>query len=118
MFCAKCGTQLPDDAVFCFKCGLKLGAGAPTVSSQNHTEAKDLKCPSCGAAISPKFGEMVITCDYCGGSVSLENKGWQNIQKHTMLAITIPNKDEIIARLRHMMDRGLLHRHLQENSKL
>src|SRR5215831_8375559 len=105
MFCSKCGTQLPDDAVFCQKCGLKQTSNAPKSSDQDQvTETRELKCPNCGAAISPKFGEMVITCEYCGGGISLENKGWQNIQKHTMLPITITGKDEIIEKLRHMMD--------------
>jgi hypothetical protein len=117
MFCTKCGSQLPDDAVFCIKCGLKLKA--PTIPPQNQSsETKDLKCSSCGAPIAPKFGEMVVTCEYCGASISLENKGWQNIAKHTMLPITISDQDQITSRLHKMMDTGLLNRHLQESSKL
>ncbi len=119
MFCVKCGVQLPDDAVFCVKCGTKQAAivSAPNQQDTN-TETKEIKCPSCGAPIVPKFGEMVVTCEYCGSSVSLENKGWKNIAKHTMLPITIPDHDQITARLHQMMDKGLLHRHLQESSKL
>jgi ankyrin repeat protein len=29
LFCSACGTQLPDEAVFCFKCGKPLGTPAP-----------------------------------------------------------------------------------------
>ncbi|HEX5457989.1 MAG TPA: zinc ribbon domain-containing protein [Candidatus Nitrosotalea sp.] len=119
MFCIKCGLQLPDDAVFCVKCGAKQTV-INTSSHQDTTnsETKEVKCPNCSAPIVPKFGEMVVTCEYCGSSVSLENKGWKNIARHTMLPITIADQDQITARLHHMMDKGLLHRHLQESSNL
>jgi DNA-directed RNA polymerase subunit RPC12/RpoP len=117
MFCGKCGLQLPDDAGFCVKCGTKQ-IQITSVTQDVSTETKEVKCPSCSAPIVPKFGEMVITCEYCGSSISLENKGWQNIVKHYMLPITISDKDQIIARLHQMMDKGLLHRHLQESSTL
>src|SRR5439155_22641770 len=77
-----------------------------------------LKCPSCGAPIAPKFGEMIITCEYCGSSVTLGSSGWANIQKQTMLPLRIQTTDDISARVRSMMDTGLLHRHLQESSNL
>lgn len=117
MFCVKCGLQLPDDAVFCVKCGAKQ-IQAVTAKPDTSVEAKEVKCSSCGAPIVPKFGEMVITCEYCGSSISLENSGWQNIAKHFMLPITISDKDQITARLHQMIDKGLLHRHLQESSTL
>ena len=120
MFCVKCGLQLPDDAVFCVKCGAKQTTVAPNNTQQDTTnpDVKEVKCPNCSAPIVPKYGEMVVTCEYCGSSVSLENKGWKNVAKHTMLPVTIADQDQITERLHHMMDKGLLHRHLQENSKL
>jgi len=119
MFCAKCSIQLPDDAVFCVKCGTKqTPVSAPSSQPEMDQDVKEIKCPNCSAPISPKFGEMVVTCEYCGSSVSLENKGWKNIARHTMLPITITDQDQITATLHHMMDKGLLHRHLQESSKL
>jgi hypothetical protein len=124
MFCPKCGAQLPDDADFCLKCGAKVGL----VSSQQQAApgsqvvaphgATSLKCPSCGAPISPKFGEMLITCEYCGSSVSLGNEGWKSINKHTMLPVTISSQDGVLKEIHGLMDRGLLHRHLQESSTL
>jgi len=117
MFCIKCGLQLPDDADFCVKCGVKQ-TPVTIVKQDASPETKEVKCTSCGAPIIPKFGEMVITCEYCGSSISLENKGWQNIPKHSMLPITVSDKDQITARLHNMMDKGLLHRHLQESSTL
>jgi hypothetical protein len=124
MFCQKCGTQLPDDAGFCFKCGAKMvaadqqdsPAGAqPAIAPMG---AAQLKCPSCGAPISPKFGEMLITCEYCGSSVSLGNDGWKSINKHTMLPLKITGKDQALKLAHDLMDRGLLHRHLQETSTM
>ncbi len=82
------------------------------------TGATSLKCPSCGAPISPKFGEMLITCEYCGSSVSLGNAGWKSINKHTMLPLKLPQQDDALKEIHGLMDRGLLHRHLQESSTL
>jgi len=61
---------------------------------------------------------MIITCEYCGSSVTLGSSGWANIQKQTMLPLRIQSTDDISARVRSMMDTGLLHRHLQESSNL
>ncbi len=124
MYCHKCGTQLPDDAVFCIKCGASVVATQPkqAVASEGPVLAplgvSSLKCPHCGAPISPKFGEMVITCEYCGTGVTLGNEGWTGIRKQTMLPVKFIEKEGIIAEMRGLMDRGLLHRHLQEDSTL
>jgi hypothetical protein len=122
MYCHKCGTQLPDDAAFCVKCGTSTGLNAPkpTATSTSPVVAPSgvtsLKCPSCGAPISPKFGEMVITCDYCGNAVTLGTQGWSNIQKQTMLTLKVATVDQVNSIITPMMDRGLLHRHLHEDS--
>src|SRR3989449_7965489 len=130
MFCLKCGSQLPDDAAFCSKCGAKTNSSGMTSQTQSNSvtpgatqilapsNAQSLKCPSCGAPIAPKFGEMIITCEYCGSSITLGNAGWANIQKQTMLPLKIPTTDQITSLVRSMMDRGLLNRHLQESSTL
>jgi len=128
MYCLKCGAQLPGDAVFCSRCGAsqssqakmtqQSGGYANPVQVLAPSTATSLKCPSCGAPIAPKFGEMIITCEYCGSSVTLGSSGWANIQKQTMLPLRIQSTDDISARVRSMMDTGLLHRHLQESSNL
>src|SRR5215472_11122500 len=114
MYCMKCGNELPDDATFCSKCGSRMGqsgqntgqaAGVSLTSSQvlAPSTATSLKCPSCGASIAPKFGEMIITCEYCGSSVTLGGSGWANIQKQTMLPLKIQTTEAITGRVRSMM---------------
>ncbi|MEM3852182.1 MAG: zinc ribbon domain-containing protein [Methanomassiliicoccales archaeon] len=137
MYCIKCGAQLPDDAQFCYKCGAKQQVGgseqtqgqvnAPAPSQQNNTQnsrpilagaqVTELKCPGCGAPIKPQFGEMVITCEYCGSTVSLGDQGWSQIQKHTMLPVKYTTQDSVLAIIKGKMDSGLLHRHLMEESQ-
>ena len=122
MYCHNCGAQIPDDAKFCVKCGTTTGLNTekPTSSSTGPvlapSGATSLKCPSCGAPIAPKFGEMVITCEYCGTGVTLGSQGWTNIQKQTMLALKVATVDQVNSIITPMMDKGLLHRHLHENS--
>src|SRR5438477_12030085 len=130
MYCLKCGSQLPDDAAICSKCGARTSSTGQTPQVQSSagasgysqilapSNAQSLKCLSCGAPISPKFGEMIITCEYCGSSITLGNSGWANIQKQTMLPLKIPTTDLITSLVRSMMDKGLLNRHLQESSTL
>ncbi len=132
IFCPSCGTELPDGAAFCFKCGASLaprgGAQAgPQPQAQSPPQggaqviapagATALKCPSCGAPISPKFGEMVITCEYCGTGITLGNQGWKDIQKHTMLPLNL-TKDKVASIIHDMMDKGIFKHHTQEESTL
>src|SRR5579872_4926909 len=132
MYCPKCGTQLPDDAAFCYKCGFQIQANSGTSQSSSTAQSSQktssagpiiaaqgvtsFKCPNCGAPLSPKFGEMVITCEYCGSAVALGAQGWTNIQKQSMLPVKIATTDQLNQIITPMMDKGLLHRHLQENS--
>jgi Double zinc ribbon len=125
VFCPKCGTQLPDDAGFCFKCGAKIGlvSGQEQAATSPQqvfapSDATTIKCPSCGAPISPNFGEMLVTCQYCGNSVSMGNEGWKNINKHSMLTLKLTQQDDVLKVVHGMLDTGLLHRHLQESSTL
>lgn len=121
LFCPKCGAQLPDDAVFCMKCGAKLAAPpvqAPSTPIIASLEAKSLRCPHCGAPLTPKFGEMIISCEYCGTAVMLGSDGWRGIHKQSMLLLKLAEQERVSNEIRSLMDRGLLHRHLYEGSKL
>jgi len=129
IYCVKCGTSLPDDAKFCAKCGTPVAAagtgaaptaaaaapGGPTLAAAG---VQELKCPTCGAPIKPVFGEMVVTCDYCGGSVSLGGAGWKEIQKHTMLPLKVPDQAAALATVKAWVDAGFFHRHEFEQSKV
>jgi hypothetical protein len=61
---------------------------------------------------------MVITCEYCGSGVALGTEGWSSIQKQTMLPLTVATKDAALSKIHNLLDRGFLHRHLQEDSTL
>ncbi|HLH86703.1 MAG TPA: zinc ribbon domain-containing protein [Thermoplasmataceae archaeon] len=130
MYCEKCGSQIPDDAIFCPKCGFKLksesgnsnGSSELAVNADSRplvaaADAQVLKCPSCGAPLKPALGEMIITCEYCGASITLNTDGWRNIQKHTMLPLSYATEDSVLTLIKGYLDRGLLRRHLEEESK-
>ncbi|HYA58528.1 MAG TPA: zinc ribbon domain-containing protein [Thermoplasmata archaeon] len=130
IYCVKCGAQLPDDAKFCAKCGTPVGgagggaapaAPAPAAGGGKGPIAaagvQELKCPACGAPIKPVFGEMVISCDYCGGSITLGGDGWKEISKHTMLPLKVMTRDDALKAVHEYLDQGFLHRHALEESK-
>ncbi len=127
MYCAKCGAQIADDSEFCPKCGYKIGTPVTQVQTSSQpgdsrpviasNQVQELKCPSCGAPIKPQLGEMIITCEYCGASITLNNDGWKSMSKHTMLPLKIPTSDSLVPILKDYMDRGLLRKHLEEESK-
>lgn len=119
-YCLKCGTQLPDGSAYCLKCGSRQQQPVPEAPKQaaSSADASQLKCSSCGAPISPKFGEMVIACEYCGTSITLGSQGWKDIQKHTMLPLKVRDRDRVSGIIHEMMDRGIFRHHLQENSTL
>ena len=129
VYCYKCGTALPDGAQFCFKCGTALptaGGAAPAAAASATTPSKtiaaagvqSLKCPACGAPIKPAFGEMVITCDYCGGSVTLGGDGWKEINKHTMLPLKLLDRNGALRAVHDYLDQGFMHRAAFEESKI
>ncbi|MCL5680556.1 MAG: zinc ribbon domain-containing protein [Candidatus Thermoplasmatota archaeon] len=122
MFCRKCGSQIPDDSVFCPKCGAPQNGGSQTSSqspkpaSDENEILKEMKCPNCGAPLSPQPGEAMVVCQYCGTSVTLSTAGWSKVGKHFILDIKIAMKDNALAIAHQFLDRSILHRHLFEKS--
>jgi len=47
------------------------GMATPPAPVKAPSTATSLKCPSCGAPIAPKLGVIIITCEYCGSSITL-----------------------------------------------
>lgn len=133
MYCIKCGAQLPDDARFCFSCGTPTpqsggaaagGSAAPSAAAPASAPpiappgVQELKCPSCGAPIHPVFGETVVTCEYCGSSVTLGGSGWKEISKHSMLPLKVPDAQAALAVVHQYVDTGYFHRKDFEESKI
>ncbi len=127
MFCNACGAQNPPDARFCYKCGKPLGesGSAPAPPPPGAAPAapkaegpQNLTCKTCGAPLRPMGGDMVVTCEYCGSSVAMSSDGWKAIKTHSMLVPKVVDEQEALGACREWMDRGLLHHHLYEESKL
>jgi Double zinc ribbon len=132
--CPRCGKQLPDDARFCYACGLPLPGGSvasapaagfaggpaplPPPIPAAPTPPKDLKCPACGAPLQPDFGITVVTCEYCGATISLAGTGWKSVTRHTMLLPQVIDPDAALKIVKASMDTGLFHGHRFEESKI
>lgn len=133
MQCPRCGTALPDNARFCYACGAQLGGGMmpggmqggmapapppPPPPSAAPTAPKDLKCPSCGAPLQPGLGDAVLTCQYCGATVSIAGTGWKPVTQHSMLMAQLIDQDSALKVVRGSMDAGFFHGHRYEDSQL
>ncbi len=91
---------------------------APSTPPLAPAGVQSLKCPNCGAPIQPVFGEMVITCDYCGSSVSLGGDGWRSINKHTLLTPKVTDPQAALKAIHDFLDQGFMHRHDFEESQI
>lgn len=60
MFCTKCGTELPENAKFCARCGAPVD-GTPNEIPRSSPQ-KESKCPNCGEALPP----FAAVCPSCG----------------------------------------------------
>jgi hypothetical protein len=61
---------------------------------------------------------MVVSCEYCGASVSLAGTGWKEVGKHTMLTPNVTTAEAGLAVVRTYLDQGFLHRKMFEESKV
>jgi hypothetical protein len=136
MQCPQCGTPLPPNARFCYGCGANLsgappappppgmpGYGAPPpppppAAAAAPTAPRDLKCPSCGAPLQPEFGDTVITCKYCSGTVSLAGTGWKAVNRHTMLTPQLMDPEAALKIVKSTLNTGMFHGTRFEDSKV
>jgi hypothetical protein len=148
MNCTQCGASLPENARFCYACGSPVVTGpgpglpppppppgmgfsggappppppppppAPSAPTLAPAGAESIKCPNCGAPIHAVFGEMVISCDYCGSSVTLGGAGWKQINKHTLLTAKVTDREAALRIVHDFLDTGFLHRKAFEESKI
>jgi len=138
MQCPKCGTPLPDNARFCYGCGAQLGSapaapsmpaspggfgggGAPAPPAPPAaapTGPQELKCHSCGAPLQPGLGDAVLTCQYCGATVSIGGSGWKPVTQHSMLLPRVMDQDAALKIVKASMDTGFFHGHRFEDSQL
>jgi hypothetical protein len=61
---------------------------------------------------------MVISCEYCGATVSLGGTGWKQIGRHSMLAPKVTSPEPALAVIHQYLDTGFLHRKTFEESTL
>jgi hypothetical protein len=129
MQCPKCGTPLPDNAHFCYGCGAQLGGASaapsmpaatppPPAAPAAPTGPTELKCPACGAPLTPSMGDAVLTCQYCGGTVSMGGSGWKPVTQHSMLMPRLVDQEEALKVVKASMDKGFFHGHRFEDSQL
>ncbi|MEM0127625.1 MAG: zinc ribbon domain-containing protein, partial [Thermoplasmatales archaeon] len=121
MYCRKCGAQIPDDSLFCPKCGAKQDASSGVQEGQGKDEEeilKEMKCPSCGAPLNPAQGEAMVVCSYCGTSISLGSLGWSRVKKHFILDLKVALKEQAEEVSKQFLDSSIFHRHLFEKSTL
>jgi hypothetical protein len=70
-------------------------------------EQNPMMCKNCGAPLEIAYGAAVITCDYCGSSMTLAGDVAKLISKHTMLLNRITGDDAVLA-AKKWMDLGIL----------
>lgn len=134
MYCMACRAELPPNAKFCFACGAPVpgatgggppppppGVPPPPPSADRivaPTGAQAVNCPSCGAPVHPVFGDMVVSCEYCGATVTLGGTGWKEVSKHTMLSPVVTSAEPALGIVHNYLDQGFMHRKAFEESKV
>ena len=138
MICQTCGAQLPDDASFCYKCGTKVNAARErsptgpgrfpgptavggTLLSEAGTDNRPVWCDFDQVPQLRRTDLPQVRRDGDNLRVLRERyHPWDpRLEQHTE-ADDAPSKDAdaagVDAIIRPLMDKGLLHRHLEENS--
>jgi hypothetical protein len=90
MYCMKCGTQLPDEAAFCWKCGQAQNQVTPGVVAASGISGiatpstNKLSCPSCGGMLPiPEGDSEFVTCPFCQSNSQLR----RNVGKISLILV-------------------------------
>jgi LSD1 subclass zinc finger protein len=74
-------------------------------------------CESCGAPLEFGYGATVVTCSYCGSSMTLDGDVAKLISKHTMLLNKI-TKDQAVEAAKKWMDKGVFRVNVASESEI
>lgn len=122
MFCNRCGEEIPDNSLFCPRCGSKQvpvsHSHQTTTDSKESMILKEMKCPNCKAPLNPTAGEAMVVCQYCGTSISVGSSGWEEVSKHYILDIRMGMKSDALNVAKNHMNGLIFNRHLFEKSEL
>ena len=66
MKCAACGTLNDADALYCKRCGVKLGGANHCPGCDAEVDADALFCSKCGTEIASSKTDKGKTCQSCG----------------------------------------------------
>ncbi len=74
MFCISCGTQLPEGAKYCMKCGSSVAKSEEPDKSESSSTPKLIpaKCTSCGAALKVDASQQAAICPFCNSAYIVE----------------------------------------------
>ena len=94
MFCMKCGTKLPDDANFCYKCGYSFGnvinneekTLTNVIVPEAETKLVPAKCTNCNASLDVDPNKDAAICPYCN-SAFIVSKAINNISINNNVSI-------------------------------
>lgn len=80
---------------------------APVVTIQAQEPARDMitSCSKCGASINPNQEDLIVTCRYCGFTVTLA--GANEIKNHSMIENHLFTQQAVEAAKKYM-DKGIL----------
>ena len=113
MFCANCGTKIPEGAKFCLECGTQVQGIFQDNKMRPVTSGSGLvaaKCTNCGAALSVDPGQEAAICNYCNMPYiverAIQNYNVTNISIGTQINISGPDADNLLSLAESALNSG------------
>ena len=108
--CPNCGRDLPTHVTHCKYCETRLPS--PVAGS-----LLTLLCPTCNGSLSPRVGETIVRCPYCGNTVLIPATLWAKEEEQPLEPPTLSAQVEALVRqgredkaVQLLRDEGLLPR--------